>query len=122
MRRIALFTLAGVLLLGACGGDDDAGSTETKITSVAELGEKAGCDDEVELADQHDLLATETGGCQIDGVDAGLNVYANADVVAKVVDGFGAGGKLAYGENWTVGADDAATAAAVAKRLGGKTA
>ena len=110
------------LLLGACGGDSDNGSSggdgstfETVTDLNADLaGADISCTLEYEGLKDADR---EISQCVIDGEQATLNIWYNDELRQAIIDE--SGNTAAYGGNWTVQVGSAETATTIADALGG---
>jgi hypothetical protein len=146
LRRLFVFALLpvfAVALLAGCsddsdsGSDDEGGSETTEaaggeadvsglpafdtITALNEVLGGAGIACALEYEGLVDDTGKEVSICVIDGQQAQLTVYPDSSTVETLVGADTTIGALAYGQNWTVQVDQAATADAIAAALGGES-
>jgi hypothetical protein len=148
LRRLWMLALVPVLalaFLAGCSDDsdsgdgDDGGSAESDstgaedgsgvdvsglpafdtITALNDVLTGAGIACALEYEGLVDDTGKEVSICVIDGQQAQLTVYPDSTTVEALVAADTSIGALAYGQNWTVQVDQAATAEAIATALGG---
>jgi len=138
--KASLATVAiALLVLSACGGDDDGGTTDpdgstpsteaapdlSSYETISDLNEALAAGDiecDLEYRGLVDEIR-ELSQCTIEGGQAILTIWYDSDLQQEFLAPEGADppAAVAYGENWTVELTDPAAAASVAEAAGGTT-